>query len=174
MREWLHDTAPLPVLPSGFGDGSTGAGTGGVGYNKFTLLRLQQAQRTGSRSDISSLVTELDPDAPNRLSTLAAENVYEGSETVRGPSTSSAAVPRINSSNINTTTTTAGSSQASKKKVLAADDANYEKALAQALYGYIRAGRLDEAIELCRRTKRSWRAASVRGSLLFEWRALGE
>ncbi|THH10924.1 hypothetical protein EW145_g992 [Phellinidium pouzarii] len=59
-------------------------------------------------------------------------------------------------------------------RVLSADDANYERSLAQALYGYIRAGQLDEAIDLCRRTKRPWRAASIRGSLLFEWRALAD
>ncbi|EJC99448.1 uncharacterized protein FOMMEDRAFT_148674 [Fomitiporia mediterranea MF3/22] len=58
------------------------------------------------------------------------------------------------------------------KRVLDADDANYEKALAQALYAYVRAGRLDEAVDLCRRAKRPWRAASIRGSLLFEWKAL--
>ncbi|TDL18237.1 hypothetical protein BD410DRAFT_775281 [Rickenella mellea] len=57
-------------------------------------------------------------------------------------------------------------------KGLAADDASYEKALAQALYSYIRAGRLDDAVELCRKTHRPWRAASIRGSLLFQWRAL--
>ncbi|THU96793.1 hypothetical protein K435DRAFT_754578 [Dendrothele bispora CBS 962.96] len=55
---------------------------------------------------------------------------------------------------------------------LAADDASYEKSLAQALYGMVRAGRLDEAIELCRRAHQPWRAASIRGSLLFHWKAI--
>lgn len=57
-------------------------------------------------------------------------------------------------------------------RVLAADDANYEKALAQALYAHVRAGRLDDAVELCRTTRRPWRAASIRGSLLFQWKLL--
>ncbi|KAL5513893.1 hypothetical protein ACEPAG_2654 [Sanghuangporus baumii] len=41
-------------------------------------------------------------------------------------------------------------------KFLSADDVNYEKALAQALYGYARAGKINEAVDLCRRAKRSW------------------
>lgn len=49
---------------------------------------------------------------------------------------------------------------------------NYEKNLLQALYGYIRAGRLDDAVEVCRKAHQPWRAASIRGSLLFQWKAL--
>ncbi|RDB21680.1 hypothetical protein Hypma_011219 [Hypsizygus marmoreus] len=55
---------------------------------------------------------------------------------------------------------------------LASDDANYEKSLVQSLYGYIRAGRLEEAIDLCRKAHQPWRAASIRGSSLFQWRAI--
>ncbi|KAF8884657.1 nuclear pore protein 84/107 [Infundibulicybe gibba] len=51
-------------------------------------------------------------------------------------------------------------------------DASYEKSLTQALYSYIRAGRLDEATELCRTAHQPWRAASIRGSLLFHWKAI--
>ncbi|KAJ3559201.1 hypothetical protein NM688_g483 [Phlebia brevispora] len=57
---------------------------------------------------------------------------------------------------------------------LAVDDATYEKALAQTLYAHIRAGRLQEAVELCRKARQPWRAASIRGSLLFQWRAMCE
>ncbi|KAF9448694.1 hypothetical protein P691DRAFT_800405 [Macrolepiota fuliginosa MF-IS2] len=57
-------------------------------------------------------------------------------------------------------------------KSLASDDASYDKSLVQALYGYIRAGQLEEAVELCRKAYQPWRAASIRGSLLFTWRAL--
>ncbi|KAJ7221638.1 nuclear pore protein 84/107 [Mycena pura] len=57
-------------------------------------------------------------------------------------------------------------------RMLAADDTNYEKGLAQALYSYVRAGRLEDAIDLCRKAHQPWRAASVRGSLLFQWRAI--
>ncbi|KAH7906565.1 nuclear pore protein 84/107 [Hygrophoropsis aurantiaca] len=57
-------------------------------------------------------------------------------------------------------------------KSLVADDASVEKSLAQALYSFIRAGRLDEAVELCRKAHQPWRAASIRGSLLFQWRAI--
>jgi nuclear pore complex protein Nup107 len=51
---------------------------------------------------------------------------------------------------------------------------NYEKNVAQALYGYLRGGKLDDALELCRKAQQSWRAASIRGSMLFKWRAIGE
>ncbi|KAI6011102.1 nuclear pore protein 84/107 [Pisolithus marmoratus] len=56
-------------------------------------------------------------------------------------------------------------------RTLVADDAAFEKLLAQAIYSFIRAGRLDDAVELCRRAHQPWRAASIRGSLLFQWRA---
>ncbi|KAI0073069.1 hypothetical protein K474DRAFT_1711028 [Panus rudis PR-1116 ss-1] len=57
-------------------------------------------------------------------------------------------------------------------RTLAADDAAYEKALIQALYAYIRAGRLQDAIELCRKAQQPWRAASIRGTYVFQWKAL--
>ncbi|KZT29989.1 hypothetical protein NEOLEDRAFT_1126698 [Neolentinus lepideus HHB14362 ss-1] len=57
-------------------------------------------------------------------------------------------------------------------KSLAGDDMAYEKSLAQALYLYVRAGRLEEAMEICRKAHQPWRSASIRGSLLFEWRAI--
>lgn len=40
------------------------------------------------------------------------------------------------------------------------------------MYGYIRAGRFEDAIEMCHRANQPWRAASIRGSLLFQWRAI--
>ncbi|KAJ3753605.1 nuclear pore protein 84/107 [Lentinula raphanica] len=55
---------------------------------------------------------------------------------------------------------------------LAADDSSYEKGLVQALYGHIRAGRLDDAVDLCKRAHQPWRAASIRGSLLLYWKAI--
>ncbi|KAI0804804.1 nuclear pore protein 84/107 [Irpex lacteus] len=57
---------------------------------------------------------------------------------------------------------------------LAPDDVVHDKALVSALYAYIRAGRLDDAIELCNKADQPWRAASIRGSLLFQWRAIGQ
>lgn len=57
-------------------------------------------------------------------------------------------------------------------RALAVDDAAFDKSLAQALYSFLRAGRMDEAVELCRRAHQPWRAASIRGSLLFQWRAI--
>ncbi|KAK0213959.1 nuclear pore protein 84/107 [Armillaria fumosa] len=57
-------------------------------------------------------------------------------------------------------------------RALASDDAHFEKNLTQALYSFVRAGRLDDAIELCRKAHQPWRAASIRGSRLFQWRLL--
>ncbi|KAG8215686.1 nuclear pore complex protein [Butyriboletus roseoflavus] len=57
-------------------------------------------------------------------------------------------------------------------KSLAADDAAFEKTLTQSLYSFVRGGRLDEAVQLCRKAHQPWRAASIRGSLLFQWRAI--
>jgi len=53
-----------------------------------------------------------------------------------------------------------------------ADDASYEKSVSQALYGYLRAGRMDDAFDLCNKANQPWRAASIRGSLLFRWKAI--
>ena len=53
------------------------------------------------------------------------------------------------------------------------DKLELRKSLLQALYGYIRAGRLSDAVEVCRRAHEPWRAASIRGSLLSQWKALG-
>ncbi|TFK45781.1 hypothetical protein OE88DRAFT_1639447 [Heliocybe sulcata] len=55
---------------------------------------------------------------------------------------------------------------------LAGEDMAYEKSLAHALYLCVRAGRLEEAMEMCRKARQPWRSASIRGSLLFEWRAI--
>ena len=46
--------------------------------------------------------------------------------------------------------------------------------LTQSLYSFVRAGRLDEAVQLSRKAHQPWRAASIRGSLLFQWQAIGE
>ncbi|GLB38465.1 putative nuclear pore protein 84 / 107 [Lyophyllum shimeji] len=114
VREWLHETAPLPQPPEAT-----------TGYWKFTKHSVMQSLRTGA-GHRDGLVKRMDPDAVNR-------------EQGRG---------------------------------LASDDANYEKSLVQALCGYVRAGRLEEAIDLCRKANQPWRAASIRGSRLFQWRAI--
>ena len=65
VREWLHDCAPAPIVPEAAN-----------GYWKFTKHRLTQAQRTGNRKDVETLVQELDPDAVNRddVRVLAADD----------------------------------------------------------------------------------------------------
>ncbi|KAN0063900.1 Nucleoporin nup84 [Thecaphora frezii] len=47
------------------------------------------------------------------------------------------------------------------------EDATYEKALLRNLFEYARAGKLDLAFDLCRQTDQSWRAATLRGAMLY-------
>lgn len=47
------------------------------------------------------------------------------------------------------------------------EDATYEKALLRTLFEYARAGRLDAAFDLCHQTDQSWRAATLRGAMLY-------
>ncbi|PWY97337.1 nucleoporin [Testicularia cyperi] len=47
------------------------------------------------------------------------------------------------------------------------EDATYEKALLRTLFEYTRAGRLDAAFDLCHQTDQSWRAATLRGAMLY-------
>ncbi|KZT66080.1 hypothetical protein DAEQUDRAFT_813825 [Daedalea quercina L-15889] len=57
-------------------------------------------------------------------------------------------------------------------KSLAVDDANYEKLLVQALFALVRAGKLEDAVVLCRRAEQPWRAASINGALLLRWKGI--
>ncbi|GAA5981394.1 hypothetical protein JCM11641_005306 [Rhodosporidiobolus odoratus] len=50
---------------------------------------------------------------------------------------------------------------------LEGDDAAYERALLRSLYEYVRAGQLDLAIDMCRQSDQSWRAASLSGGRLW-------
>lgn len=47
------------------------------------------------------------------------------------------------------------------------EDATYEKALLRTLFEYARAGRLDAAFDLCHQIDQSWRAATLRGAMLY-------
>ena len=113
-----------------------------TGYWKFTKHTIMQSLRTG-HAQRDGLVTEMDPDAVNR-----------------GNGAALAADDTVSFLYIYFHTKVINSLQ------------SYEKSLLQALYGYIRAGRLEDAVEVCRRAHQPWRAASLRGSLLFQWRAL--
>ncbi|KAH9991402.1 107-domain-containing protein [Russula vinacea] len=55
---------------------------------------------------------------------------------------------------------------------LAGDDASYDKALSYTLFAFVRAGNIEDAVKLCRDAHQPWRAASIRGSLLFSWPAI--
>ena len=44
---------------------------------------------------------------------------------------------------------------------------SYERALLRSLFEYVRAGELDLAIDMCRQSDQSWRAASLSGGRLW-------
>ena len=46
---------------------------------------------------------------------------------------------------------------------------SYDKALSHTLFACVRAGNIDGVGKLCRDAHQPWRAASIRGSLLFSW-----
>ncbi|KZS95164.1 hypothetical protein SISNIDRAFT_484035 [Sistotremastrum niveocremeum HHB9708] len=50
---------------------------------------------------------------------------------------------------------------------LAPEDDAFETALLETLYLHIRAGRVFEAMDACKQAQRPWRAASIRGSILY-------
>ena len=43
----------------------------------------------------------------------------------------------------------------------------YERALVRTLYEYVRAGKLEKAVDMCRQSDQSWRAASLSGGMLW-------
>ena len=49
----------------------------------------------------------------------------------------------------------------------------FEKALSQCLYTYIRAGDIETAIDICSVVDQPWRSAAMRGAQAFSWRLLG-
>ena len=51
---------------------------------------------------------------------------------------------------------------------------SYDKALSYTLFAFVRAGNIEDAVKLCRDAHQPWRAASIRGSLLFSWPAICE
>ncbi|RKP27870.1 nuclear pore protein 84/107 [Syncephalis pseudoplumigaleata] len=46
-------------------------------------------------------------------------------------------------------------------------DQEFDKALVRTLYEYLRRGQFNQAMELCRKSDQSWRAASISGSTLY-------
>lgn len=55
-----------------------------------------------------------------------------------------------------------------QRKVLDTEDATYEHAFLRSLYEYVRVGELDQAIDMCRQSDFSWRAASLSGGKLYQ------
>ncbi len=114
------------------------------GYWKFTKHTINQGVRTG-HAPREGLVSDMDPDAVNRV---------DGAGLAAGRC--------------------GKPSCADSPAVLLTRYQSYEKSLLQALYGYIRAGRIEDAEEVCRRAHQPWRAASIRGYKFFKWNALCE
>ncbi|KAI8050910.1 nuclear pore protein 84/107 [Syncephalis plumigaleata] len=54
-----------------------------------------------------------------------------------------------------------------EKRTLAPEDQEFDKALVRTLYEYLRRGQINQAMELCRKSDQSWRAASISGSTMY-------
>ncbi|KAJ2541517.1 Nucleoporin nup84, partial [Coemansia sp. RSA 1933] len=54
-----------------------------------------------------------------------------------------------------------------QRKELAYEDAEYESSLLRTLYGYVRRGCVGDAMDLCAESDEPWRAASMKGGLLW-------
>lgn len=115
------------------------------GYQPYTKNKLKQVRRTGAKAP-KGLVERLDPDALLRAKMEDEGARLEADDAVR--SASSHRVPG---------------------KLTEFDDRSqaYERALLRSLYEYVRAGELDLAIDMCRQSDQSWRAASLSGGKLW-------
>ncbi|KAI0668046.1 nuclear pore protein 84/107 [Trametes maxima] len=105
--------------------------------------------------------TMLDPGATNGYWRFTRNAVLQGKRTGR---TGAGLVGELDPDAVNR--------DGIEEKGLAPDDAVYDKAVLQALYAHVRAGQLEDAVELCRKANQPWRATSIRGALLFQWRAI--
>ncbi|KAJ1922165.1 Nucleoporin nup84 [Mycoemilia scoparia] len=54
-----------------------------------------------------------------------------------------------------------------QKKAIALNDLEWEQSFIRTLYEYVRRGKMDDAMNLCRECDQPWRAASLRGNLCF-------
>lgn len=118
------------------------------GYLPYTKNKLKQARRTGGKAP-RGLVEELDPDATLREGSGGAR--LEGDDAV---SSSHSRPPE------------------SKRELTPSLWQTYERALLRSLFEYVRAGDLDLAIDMCRQSDQSWRAASLGGGKLWSDPAL--
>ena len=144
VREWLHDTAPPPPRP----DASTG-------YWRFTKHRVTQGRWTGNTGRAAeNVVREMDPDAVVREA--EAGRSLAGDDAVRD----FFAMLRASADSI--------------LRVFLFCFQSHDKALSYTLFTFIRAGNIEDAVKLCRDAHQPWRAASIRGSLLFSWPAICE
>jgi nuclear pore complex protein Nup107 len=144
VREWLHDTAPPPPRP----DASTG-------YWRFTKHRVTQGRWTGNTGRTAeNVVREMDPDAVVREAETGRS--LAGDDAVRA---------------FGYVLCHAGLAQF---RILSPRFKSYDKALSCTLFAFLRAGNIEDAVKLCRDAHQPWRAASIRGSLVFSWPAICE
>lgn len=160
VREWLHDSAPLPMTP-----GATN------GYWRFTRNAVLQGKRTGRLP--AGLVIELDPDAVNRDGEdgkgLTPDDAVSLISCACCSKSKFYTVPRRDPCAY----MRAGLAIYQSVSFLNDRGQAYDKAVLQALYAHVRAGQLEDAVDLCRKANQPWRAASIRGALLFQWGAIG-
>lgn len=115
------------------------------GYLPYTKNKLKQAKRTGVKPP-RGLAEELDPDAVLRDPTVRLDT----EDAVR-PS-------------LGLLRSRLGEEGAHLPPL---SPQAYERAMLRSLFEYVRAGELDLAIDMCRQSDQSWRAASLSGGKLW-------
>lgn len=123
-----------------------------TGYWRFTKHRVTQGRWTGNTGRAAeNVVREMDPDSVVREAengrSLAGDDAVCGFCYVNG-------IGRLNFESF--------------------FYQSYDKALSYTLFAFVRAGNIEDAVKLCRDAHQPWRAASIRGSLLFSWPAICE
>ena len=120
-----------------------------TGYWRFTKHRVTQGRWTGNTGRAAeNVVREMDPDAVVREAEIGRS--LAGDDAV---GSGFAPCPRSHLPPF-------------------CYHQSYDKALSHTLFAYVRAGNIEDAVKLCRDAHQPWRAASIRGSLLFSWPAI--
>jgi nuclear pore complex protein Nup107 len=120
-----------------------------TGYWRFTKHRVTQGRWTGNTGRAAeNVVREMDPDSVVREAEIGRS--LAGDDAVRAWLSFWAS---------------AG---------LSCFFQSYDKALSYTLFAFVRSGNVEDAVKLCRDAHQPWRAASIRGSLLFSWPAICE
>lgn len=104
--------------------------------------------------------------------TYTKNKLKQAIRTTGSSSSSANLVDSLDPDAVNRTEAAATANNNRNRRTLDMEDANYEKALLRTLFEYVRVGELDQAIDMCRQSDSSWRAASLSGGKLYSDDAL--